>query len=51
MNLKLESLKIGIDLLRQYKPKNYTKMIEMTRSHGDADALLITKYAIEKLIK
>lgn len=52
MNLKLESLKMGIDLLRQYKNnKNYAEMIEVVKSHGDADALLITKYAIEKLIK
>jgi hypothetical protein len=26
-------------------------MIDIIRNHGDADALLITKYAIEKLIK
>lgn len=51
INLKLESLKLGIDILNKYKSSEYHEMINIIRNHGDADALLITKYAIEKLIK
>ena len=51
MDLKFESLKSGINVLNEFKPKNFIQMIDIIRNHGDADALLITKYAIEKLIK
>lgn len=50
LNLKLESLKQGINELNYYKPKKYIQMIDIIRMHQDADALLITKYAIKKLI-
>lgn len=51
MDLKFESLKHGINVLKEHNPKDGTQMIQIIRNHGDADALLITKFAIEKLIK
>lgn len=51
MDLKFESLKMGINVFNQIQPSGFIQMIDIIRNHGDADALLITKYAIEKLIK
>jgi hypothetical protein len=46
--LKYESLKKGLNIINE-ENVNYLK--EIIIKHGDADALLITKFAIEKLIK
>ena len=53
LNLKLESKKYGIKTINQFKKenKNYAQYLDIIESHGDADALLITKYGKEKLIK
>lgn len=48
INLKYESLKKGLNIINE-ENVNYLK--EIIIKHGDADALLITKFAIEKLIK
>lgn len=49
LNLKYESLKKGLLLLNEEEDVEDLKQI--VKKHGDADALLITKFAIEKLIK
>lgn len=47
MDLKEESKKMGIEFLKSFK--NYDNLIKIIESHGDADSLLISKYALEKL--
>lgn len=54
IDLKNSSYKLGNQFLETYKEFNlntYTNMISINKRHGDADGLLITRYAIEKLIK
>lgn len=53
LDLKLESKKYGIKTINEFKKenKNYAQYLDVIESHGDADALLITKYGKEKLIK
>lgn len=53
LDLKLESKKYGIKTINEFKKenKNYAEYLDVIESHGDADALLITKYGKEKLIK
>ena len=43
-----ESLKKGIEFLSSFKRK-YKDLIEIVKNHGDADSLLISKFALEKL--
>ena len=49
IDLKFESLKKGLEVVNEYK--NLDNIKNLITKHGDADALLITKFAIEKLIK
>lgn len=49
IDLKFESLKKGLEVIDEYK--NLDNIKQLIKKHGDADALLITKFAIEKLIK
>ncbi len=49
IDLKFESLKKGLEVVNEYE--NLDNIKNLIEKHGDADALLITKFAIEKLIK
>lgn len=49
IDLKFESLKKGLEVVNEYE--NLDNIKSLITKHGDADALLITKFAIEKLIK
>lgn len=51
MDLKDESKKLGIEFLKSFKDKKYDNFIDLMKHHGDADSLLICKYAFEKLCK
>ena len=51
INLKLASKKLGIETINMYKNERNAKYVDLINDHGDADALLITRYAKEKLIK
>ena len=48
LDLKKSSKEEGIKFLSIFKNK-YKNLIEIINSHGDADSLLISKYALEKL--
>lgn len=48
LDLKKASLEKGIEFLLLFKNK-YKNLIEIAKNHGDADSLLISKYALEKL--
>jgi hypothetical protein len=50
LNLKEESQKEGIKYLNMLNAKKYLKICELIRKHGDADSLLISRYAFEKLV-
>lgn len=50
IDLKIESLKKGIEIINALHIKNEI-ITDLIKKHGDADALLITKFAIDKLIK
>ena len=48
LDLKKESMKEGIKFLSLFK-NNYKDLIEIVKNHGDADSLLISRFALEKL--
>ena len=48
LDLKKASLEKGIEFLLLFK-KRYKNLIEIAKNHGDADSLLISKFALEKL--
>lgn len=48
LDLKKESMKEGIKFLSLFKNK-YNDLIEIAKNHGDADSLLISRFALEKL--
>lgn len=48
LDLKKASLEKGIEFLLLFKNK-YKNLIEIAKNHGDADSLLISKFALEKL--
>ena len=48
LDLKKESMKEGVKFLSLFKDK-YNDLIEIAKNHGDADSLLISKFALEKL--
>ena len=50
LNLKIESQNEGIRFLNSINEKKYLKICELIRKHGDADSLLISRYALEKLV-
>lgn len=47
LDLKRESMNEGINFLKGFK--KYNDFIEIIKKHGDADSLLIGKFALEKL--
>ena len=49
LNLKNESKVMGIKFLKEFN--KYDDFIEIIKKHGDADSLLISKFALEKLCK
>ena len=50
LNLKKASQDEGIKYLESLKrSKKYSSICELIRKHGDADSLLISRYALEKL--
>lgn len=49
LDLKKESEKKGIEFLDQINSKKYKNEIDLISNHGDADSLLICKFALEKL--
>jgi len=54
LDLKKASKIYGIELLEKYKEFNLNNIdyiINISKIHGDTDALLIIKYAIDKLLK
>ena len=50
LDLKNASKEMGINYLMTFGPKKYKAYCDMISGHGDADSLLIAKYALEKLI-
>ena len=48
LDLKKVSMEKGIEFLSLFKNK-YKDLIEIAKNHGDADSLLISKFALEKL--
>ena len=48
LNLKDESKNAGIKFLKEFNDR-YDDFIELIKKHGDADSLLISKFALEKL--
>jgi len=50
LNLKEESQKEGIKYLNSLNDKKYSNLCDLIRKHGDADSLLISRYALEKLV-
>lgn len=51
INLKLASKKLGIETINMYNNERNAEYVKLIEDHGDADALLIARYAKEKLIK
>ena len=50
IDLKEASKNMGIEFLNSISKTKYKKIIDIINSHGDADSLLISKYALEKTI-
>lgn len=50
INLKEASQNEGIKYLMSINDKKYSNLCDMIRRHGDADSLLISRYALEKLV-
>ncbi len=50
IDLKEASKNMGIEFLKSISKTKYKKIIDIINSHGDADSLLISKYALEKTI-
>ena len=49
MDLKEESKNLGIAFLKSIDEKRYKNLCDIIMKHGDADSLLIAKFALEKL--
>lgn len=50
LDLKEESQKEGIRYLTSLGGKRHSGLCDLIRAHGDADSLLISRYALEKLV-
>ena len=51
IDLKLESMRKGLDVLNKNFKKQYNEISEIIKNHGDADSLLICQYIIDQNTK
>lgn len=51
IDLKLESMRKGLDVLKKNFKKQYNEISEIIKNHGDADSLLICQYIIDQNTK
>ena len=50
IDLKEASMKKGIEFLKTLKKRKFRDLCDLIRLHGDADSLLISKFALDKLV-
>ena len=51
IDLKLESMRKGLDVLNKNFKKQYNEISEIIKNHGDADSLLICQYIIDQQLQ
>ena len=51
IDLKLESMRKGLDVLKKNFKKQYNEISEIIKNHGDADSLLICQYIIDQQLQ
>ena len=51
IDLKLESMRKGLDVLKKNFKKQYNEISEIIQKHGDADSLLICQYIIDQKLQ
>lgn len=51
IDLKLESMRKGLDVLNKNFKKQYNEISEIIQKHGDADSLLICQYIIDQQLQ
>lgn len=51
IDLKLESMRKGLDVLDKNFKKQYNEISEIIKNHGDADSLLICQYIIDQQLQ
>ena len=51
IDLKLESMRKGLDVLKKNFKKQYNEISEIIKNHGDADSLLICLYIIDQQLQ
>ena len=51
IDLKLESMRKGLDVLKKNFKKQYNEISKIIKNHGDADSLLICQYIIDQQLQ